>query len=443
MSNDILITYRLLEASGNDGDRGALIASFAEALVYDGNPHDYITLLDHLVDDYDTLFGDATNAERNLTGSATNSLQRNRSVNTGSLSSNASSLRKRFGFGPLSRENSKSESESKVTSVWRTLSKNSKTGAEPSQILNTPNFPLLRSKSTDNDARAPVEAFRPSSRDRPTSTESTLENSMKNMVLRPSSRDRPTVLDQYSREEPLRRPGSGHMNSSNLSSIGEGTPTESMPPPLTRKKRRSSLSDLRNFPSAVPGPAWSPLEIRKKDTSPQLAGRFNTAPRTPSPNKQALSQRSDRTSPQRFGSPSRKENSPSISRQSSPKRVTYTGSNEVVTTSYTPSPRPRIASRSSIPAPKVGLSERTLPVNGILPSPKPLQASPQKLRIQSPQKVSDSFPLQILSADSSSYVNVWRTTRRRLVVPRRACKQNSQRSARKCLPLEQLAQRKP
>lgn len=46
----------LLDASGNDGDRGALIASFAEALVLDGNPHDYITLLDRLVDDYDCLF---------------------------------------------------------------------------------------------------------------------------------------------------------------------------------------------------------------------------------------------------------------------------------------------------------------------------------------------------------------------------------------------------
>lgn len=46
----------LLDASGNDGDRGALIASFAEALVFDGNAHDYITLLDRLVDDYDSLF---------------------------------------------------------------------------------------------------------------------------------------------------------------------------------------------------------------------------------------------------------------------------------------------------------------------------------------------------------------------------------------------------
>lgn len=47
---------RLLDASGNDGDRGALMATFAEALVLEGNPHEYITLLDRLVDDFDRLF---------------------------------------------------------------------------------------------------------------------------------------------------------------------------------------------------------------------------------------------------------------------------------------------------------------------------------------------------------------------------------------------------
>lgn len=52
--------HSLLDASGNDGDRGVLIASFAETLVLDGNPHDYITLLDRIVDDYDNLFDGIT-----------------------------------------------------------------------------------------------------------------------------------------------------------------------------------------------------------------------------------------------------------------------------------------------------------------------------------------------------------------------------------------------
>lgn len=55
-SSGLIRDHSLLDASGNDGDRGALIASFAEALVLDGNPHDYITLLDRIVDDYDDLF---------------------------------------------------------------------------------------------------------------------------------------------------------------------------------------------------------------------------------------------------------------------------------------------------------------------------------------------------------------------------------------------------
>lgn len=46
----------LLDASGSDGDRGILIATFTEALVIEGNPHDYINLLDRLVDDFDSLF---------------------------------------------------------------------------------------------------------------------------------------------------------------------------------------------------------------------------------------------------------------------------------------------------------------------------------------------------------------------------------------------------
>lgn len=53
---------RLLDASGNDGDRGALIASFAEALVSDGNPHNYINLFDRIVDDYETFFDGNTTA---------------------------------------------------------------------------------------------------------------------------------------------------------------------------------------------------------------------------------------------------------------------------------------------------------------------------------------------------------------------------------------------
>lgn len=52
----VKLLYDLLEESGNDADRGALTASFAEILFLEGDPHQYITLLDRLVDDVDTFF---------------------------------------------------------------------------------------------------------------------------------------------------------------------------------------------------------------------------------------------------------------------------------------------------------------------------------------------------------------------------------------------------
>lgn len=48
--------YSLLEASGNDGDRGALTAAFTELLVPEGDPHVYISLLDRLVEDFELFF---------------------------------------------------------------------------------------------------------------------------------------------------------------------------------------------------------------------------------------------------------------------------------------------------------------------------------------------------------------------------------------------------
>lgn len=49
-------SHSLLDASGNDGDRGALVVTFAEALVVEGNPHSYVNLLDHLAEDFETMF---------------------------------------------------------------------------------------------------------------------------------------------------------------------------------------------------------------------------------------------------------------------------------------------------------------------------------------------------------------------------------------------------
>ncbi|KAL8732487.1 MAG: hypothetical protein Q9166_002701 [cf. Caloplaca sp. 2 TL-2023] len=385
----------LLEASGNDGDRGALMVSFIEALTPGSSPHDCITLFDRLVDDYESLF-DVTNVQdidgSPDTSSASNSLKPNQSTNAGSWSSNASSLKKRFGFGGVSRENSKSESESKVASVWRTLSKNAKTpGDGQQQPASLTKGSLLRSKSTDTDIRMLP-------------------------PLRPASRDRPTPPNASQRETSNSRPTSSHMTMSIMSTIGEGTPTKA--PGLVKKKRRSSLSDLKSVQELGPASAWLPLQPRKL---PHAGLTSSTPPRTPSGNKSGVrhttsvdySQRfgsperfgsQRRNYPQRFGSPQHKENSPSqggpVRKEESPsiphynhrKPTTTTETNEVKITGF--SPKKRTPSSSGIPgAPssRGGLTERAWPPNATATtnaSPtKTNQSSPQKLRIQSPQKL--------------------------------------------------------
>lgn len=368
---------RLLDASGNDGDRGALMATFAEALVLEGNPHEYITLLDRLVDDFDRLFDgniicqkwractdmniDSTPANAASAGSdfTTNSLKRARSINTGSLSSNASSLRKRFGFGTPSRENSKLESESKVSSVWRTLSKTSKnTNDGELQPPSLSKASLLRSKSTDTDARGLS----------PT---------------RPSSRDRPGALGAFSLEENIARPGSGHTNPSTLSTIGEFVPIGT--PKALKKKRRSSLSDLKGLYGfgGTSTPTWSSVDLRNPKTPETPTRQIQMSQMITSPTRQDYGSKVAGYSPQRFGSPSRQIASPSIP-VASPlaERAINRKADEVVITTL--SPKKRTDSQTGIPALKADPRSITSPPASPTKRTPP---SPQKLRMQSPQKV--------------------------------------------------------
>lgn len=329
------------------------------------------------------------------TRSTTGSLTRTRSINTGSLSSNASSLKRRFGLGTLSRENSKNESESKVASIWRTLSKNARSPGEGhSQPPSLSKASLGRSRSIETDNRMLP-------------------------PLRPVSRDRPTTSGSMAQDEAKPRPGSAHLNTSSLSSIGEGTPTKIIALPK-KKHRRSSLSDITSIRDPDVIAAWSPLQPRKPANLREGNSKIATPPRTPSAIKQTPSQGSAKQSPQlsglprRFGSPQRKENSPvretlsgksncpSVPRTPSAKQADKKQSEEVLITSY--SPQKRQVSRSGIPAPKSGLSERTWPPNSNTNLPKTSSQSLQKLRTQSPQKLRERLNQEqksLASADSS------------------------------------------
>lgn len=374
----------LLDGTGNDGDRGILTVAFAEILVPDNTANDYISLLDRFISDIEALFDGQPPSTPNY-GSMT-SESRIRATNTGSLSSNASSLRKRFGFGTLSRENSKSEHESKVGSLWRTLSKTGHSGdSQPASISKAAT--LGRSNSTDTNIRTSPK--------------------------RPSSRDRPTVLGAFTFENGEGFSGKSFVGAG-LGTIGEVPPAAGPP----RKKRRSSLSDLKSLQaSANHTPTWSPQTPRRLDSAQRGIRQRSTSPHTPSPTKPPT----NIPTPTRLGSPIRKENSPGNALDRPPMRRVHsrepqtTGKSEEVTIkSFSPSKR-RTGSISAIPtlrsaASNAGLSERPTSGNSSKLPPTPgsymkqgLNSSPpKKLRMQSPQKLRERLQNEQKAINSAS-----------------------------------------
>ncbi|RGP80886.1 rho guanyl nucleotide exchange factor [Fusarium longipes] len=216
----------LLDGCGNDGDRGALTLAFAELLVYDGTAANYINLLDRLVEDCDRIFEEPSlNHSFGLDSStyeSINSAIRGKGY-TPSLASNTSSLRRKFGFDTLLRQNSKDER----SSVWRQLS---------------------RSRSIDDNTLP------------------------KKLARRPGSRDRPPIAGAF---DEAQRPGSSHRL---LETIGE--PENERPPPRSpKKKRRSSLSDLKTYMAAVTLDDDDELPQPLQDAK-QTSEKLNASPKT-------------------------------------------------------------------------------------------------------------------------------------------------------------------
>jgi hypothetical protein len=368
----------LLDGTANDGDRGILTAAFAEFLVPEGNANEFISLIDRFIQDIEILFPLQQSGVSTPSYGSVDS--KTRSIAAGSLNSNTS-LRKRFGFGALTRENSKSDNESKVGSLWRTLSKNGYGGeSQPSSLSRAGHAYLGRSNSTDA--------------------------AMYSSPKRPSSRDRPTVLGAFPFEHNESPQGRAWFGGPSLGTIGEGekeVPSNAGPP---RKKRRSSLSDLKTLPSANHTPTWSPQTPRNNGTSNAATRQTSASPRTPSPNKP-----SHIPTPTRTASPSRKENSPAnpLERvRTEPLRPSGKGE-EVSIKSHTPLRR-RTDSTSAIPTLKStgtnlgGLSERPTSGNAVkIPPSTPRQqikpiasvtSPPKRLKLQSPHKLRERLQNQ-------------------------------------------------
>lgn len=387
----IRLLAELLDASGNDGDRGALTMAFAEVLTEKGDPVHLVSLLDRLVDEFDNLFEDFIPGGTSVEGTLSCDQTKSSSRNTGSVSSNASSFRKRFGFS-LHKESQKSEGESKIASIIRSLSKRQSPGnSEPS----TPKGSLIRSKSTDMDHRLDL--------------------------LRPGSRDRPYG---FASEEQISRPDTGVEQPHSLFSI-QGISHDGVV--KFRRKRRSSLSDLRptsssdasNVSPTHPLPPMTPINrsaaevaTPSKQSRPQSSYIAPSPFRSPSPAKSGSPARLGsplrRLSPGRPCTPSRKEN---IDPKFPPTEQTTRTKNDVP---ESPMQEAKRRSRAtSIPQRTTGLRERTL--NGS-DNKRPQSSSSQKqqkLRMQSPQKVSNHHnpKLEFSDRSLSSFVTECRMRR--------------------------------
>ncbi|RDW62957.1 putative Rho guanyl nucleotide exchange factor [Aspergillus mulundensis] len=356
----------LLDASGSDGDRGALTAAFAEILTAEGDPMQHISLLDRLVDDFDHLFDEFVSGGSSLEGILTSELTRTTSQTPGSVGSNASSFRKRFGFG-LHRENS---GEGKVASILRTLSKNK--GPNDSEPGTPRGSMLVRSKSIDVD----------------TSLSS---------LLRPGSRDR---SGPSTSQEMLRRPGSSQEDpQSSLKGVsGSGVVR-------VRRRRRSSLSDMRpgtasSDVSHVSQSSQAPRPTTPGSSSTNLQGDLVTPLMSARPQTSHGSGSTARSVSPLKGSPPPRTGSPN---RRSPIRPVTPSRKENVDPRYTPSERnvmDKIEESVSPTEPKrrsgisrtPALKERVAQINGS-EAKRPLSSSSltrsQRLRLQSPQKLRD------------------------------------------------------
>ena len=358
----------LLEGCGNDGDRGALTAAFAEFLVIDGQPHNYINLLDRMVDESEHLFDDigpGAMASGGGGNSAYCSVSGNRSNPSaaGSLTSNASSLRRRFADTIFRQNSNRSDADSRPT-MWRTLSKSNRSAATGEQMGSSSLSKgcLDRSRSIESPGRRPI------------------------------SRDRPTVLGAFDD-----RPSSSHGVPIRMSTI------EASPPPdekketakSLKKKRRSSLSDLKSLMAAASLSASSPLGPLSPPQNPN--NKHNSSPRTPSPTKIPVAggiMDRNRSAMYLAGSPNQKENSPqgqllrNIGNLTErPHNIMSVPDTVVVKDLWSARKGHSKSTSMSSNIPTLRGTNHNRAPSTARPTTSPQKPSPQKLRLQSPQKL--------------------------------------------------------
>ncbi|KAM4054560.1 rhoGEF domain-containing protein [Hirsutella rhossiliensis] len=360
----------LLDGCGNDSDRGALTLAFAELLVTDGTAPNYINLLDRLVEDCDRIFDDpGANAGlvRGAGPESANSIGRHGRAQTGSMTSNASSLRRKFGLDMLLRQNPKEERPS----MWRSLSRHRYPAAGESSSLSRGVTGRTRSSDDCNVA--------------------------KRIHGRPMSRERPPIAGAF--DDAPQRPASSHRLDFPLDTIGEpsGERTGSKP---GRRKRRSSLSDLNDFMAAatIEDEPLQPLQATKQTSGKVNASTPVTTPRTTTPSRLPMSPNaahSLRTPRQKenwadpfssnpliVGPPLVRPDSPS--KHDSPAKLSFPGRPQETLAKRRG--HSKTLSSSSIPMLKA-MRPATAGADWSSRPASPTRSGAQKLRLQSPQRI--------------------------------------------------------
>lgn len=346
----------LLDASSSDGDRGVLIASFTEALIFVGNPHDFIQLLDHLVDGYDGFFEDVVGTQGARVTDLSCSSQTRFSKNN-SFSSTTSSLRRRFGIGGPSFREHGNTTDSKNASIWRALSKASRTQGETPSITSASKVSLARSRSTDTDVRG-YPTFRPPSRERPNTSEPSLQS----------------------------RAGTTGSHATGKDGLPDGKSMGNHA--IRNRKRRSSLSDLQRPSSRKDSDHISPLESSRKKKQPitspvkdrEAPNKFLEPPALRKLQYQTLKEASSTPYLQSLET---KENDPPD--HPMPARSIMKGNDTVKITSFI-STNSKSTLRD-LPTTKTGLSERAWSSSDSNVQHQQHPKPQSKLRLQSPQKV--------------------------------------------------------
>lgn len=340
----------LLDGCGSDSDRGALTVAFSELLVTEGDAHDYINLLDRLVEDCDRIFDDP-NANRptpSVSGSISSSYRYGK-AHTGSLTSNASSLRRKFGLDAFLHRDERQ-------SAWRTLSKHRNPATGDTSSLSRGNLDTARSID---------------------------DNSLpKRTNRRARSRDGPTLAGAF--DGNTTRPASSHRMDFPLGTIGEPSSADRPQPNTLKKKRRSSLSDLKTLMAAttLEDAAFQPLQATKP-----TSGRVNTGIISPravaaskipvSPNNAGISRSSRQREKENLDSPAKAE-------QTTPEQSTPVPETDSPRKAFRHS---KALSGSSIPTLKPGKPAAGTESTACAGSP--IRSNGQRLRFHSPQKLKE------------------------------------------------------